>query len=96
MDVEKAKEKSQIKQLLLTVLFGPLGLFYSNKIIAIFLSILIIPSILAFGLGLFLGWPFSMLVGVICVRQHNLKTQPYLAFQKRKAQYEQGRINGNV
>ncbi len=96
MDVEKAKEKSQLKQLVLTTLFGPLGLFYSNKIIAVFLSIFIIPSILAFGFGLFFGWPFSMLVGVICVKQHNIKAQPFLAFQKRKAQYEQGRINGNV
>ena len=96
LDVEKAKEKSQLKQLVLTTLFGPLGLFYSNKIIAVFLSIFIIPSILAFGFGLFFGWPFSMLVGVICVKQHNIKAQPFLAFQKRKAQYEQGRINGNV
>ena len=96
VDVEKAKEKSQLKQLMFTTLFGPLGLFYSNNIIAVFLSIFIIPSILAFGFGLFFGWPFSMLVGVICVRQHNIKVQPFLEFQKRKAQYEQGRINGNA
>ena len=96
MDAEKAKEKSQLKQLVLTTLLGPLGLFYSNKIVAVLLSIFIIPSILAFGFDLFFGWPFSMLVGVICVKQHNIKVQPFLAFQKRKAQYEQGRINGNV
>ncbi|XLP07749.1 hypothetical protein ACI7YQ_02515 [Alteromonas marina] len=69
MDVEKAKEKSQLKQLVLTTLFGPLGLFYSNKVIAVLLSMFFIPSTLAFGFGILVGWPFSMLVGVICVKQ---------------------------
>ena len=96
LDVEKAKEKSQLKQLVLTTLFGPLGLFYSNKVIAVLLSMFFIPSTLAFGFGILVGWPFSMLVGVICVKQYNIKVQPYLTLQKRKALYKQGRINGSV
>jgi hypothetical protein len=65
-----AHSKSQFVGLLLTFIFGPLGLIYSNLAAAVLLTVLSIPL---FPFGLVLIWPISMVVGVFTVRFHNLR-----------------------
>lgn len=96
MNIEKASLKSQPVQLLLTVLLGPFGLFYSNWVVAVVLSALFIPSIGAFLLGFFVGWPVAIITGFFCVKNHNKKVQPYIDLKVRKIACEKGINNGNV
>ena len=58
-------------QVVLIVFLGPIGLFYSNKLFAIIFSIIFLPLILAFGVGIIFGWPASLVVGVLSVKDHN-------------------------
>jgi hypothetical protein len=67
-----APVKSVSLALLLTVLFGPLGLFYANATLAILLIILAIPAMaLTGGLAFFLIWAGSIIAAVISVNEHN-------------------------
>lgn len=65
-----AHSKSQIVGLLLTLVFGPVGLIYSNWAAAVLLTVLAVPL---FPLGLLLIWPISMVVGLFTVRFHNAR-----------------------
>jgi hypothetical protein len=64
--------KSQWVQLALTVVFGPLGLFYSSALWAILLSLAAL--VFAYdtgGYGALLVWPVAIVTGVLCVRSYN-------------------------
>ncbi len=69
---QQYKEKKSVGlQLLLTLFFGPFGLFYANTNTAVVLSIICVITMPAFGLGFFLCWPASQFLGVMFVQQHN-------------------------
>ena len=66
--------KSVGASLVLTFLFGPLGMFYSTVIGAIIMLILyIIVGIVTVGIGLIILHPISMIWGAIAVSNHNKK-----------------------
>lgn len=67
-------KKSYIVQFLLTLFFGPLGLFYSSTAAALgFLitSLVFVP--LSMGLAVLLIWPICIVVGFALVAKHNGK-----------------------
>lgn len=67
-------KKSHIAQFILTLLFGPLGLFYSSTAAAIALVIAaIVFGYVTFGFALLVIWPVSILVGFATVARHNGK-----------------------
>ena len=60
--------------ILLTVFFGPLGMFYSTIAGAIIMGILsLIVAVLTAGLGLVITWPISILWGALAATAHNKK-----------------------
>ena len=60
--------KSQLKGFLLTMLFGPIGLFYSNVPLAlVFLVLAVIVGAVSLGSAM-LSWPLSIVVGVFTVK----------------------------
>lgn len=63
-------EKSRLTSFFLTLLFGPLGLFYSSMAGAIALSILAVASYATI-IGPILCWMFAMGIGDHCVVKHN-------------------------
>ncbi|MEM7367057.1 MAG: hypothetical protein AAF587_00580 [Bacteroidota bacterium] len=66
------KEKSIGISLLLTFLFGPLGMLYSTVIGAVVMFVITIPvAIFTAGLGLILTWPTCMIWGAIAVNNQN-------------------------
>lgn len=66
------QQKSMGVALLLTFIFGPLGLFYASVTGGVILTILtIIIGILTLGLGLFLGWMASIIWAAVAVNKHN-------------------------
>ena len=86
------KYKSYLKQFFLNLFFGPLGLFYSSKLLGIVFSITIIPTIGAFGFGLIIGWPISILVGIMSVADYNRNILSYSLRRERiKSKYASGK-----
>ena len=67
-------EKSQLTGFILTVLFGPLGLFYSS-VPAAFGGIFFLFAfgIITFGIGAFLIWPIFILMSFYTVNRYNKK-----------------------
>ena len=66
--------KSVGASLVLTFLFGPLGMFYSTIIGAIIMIILyIVVGIITVGIGLIVLHPISMIWGAISVSNYNKK-----------------------
>ena len=66
--------KSVGASLLLTILFGPLGMFYSTVIGAVIMLVLyIVIGILTLGLGLIVLHPIAMIWGAIAVSTQNKK-----------------------
>ena len=60
--------KSQLKGFLLTLLFGPIGLFYSSVPLAlVFLVLAVIVGVNSFGSAM-LFWPISIVVGVFTAK----------------------------
>ena len=60
--------KSQLKGFLLTLLFGPIGLFYSNVPLAlVFLVLAVIVGAVSLGSAM-LFWSLSIVVGVFTVK----------------------------
>ncbi len=68
---DEADTKSYLMQFILNVFFGPIGLFYSSKLYGIVFSITILPTIMAFGFGIIIGWPVSIIVGFASVSDYN-------------------------
>ena len=83
-------KKSQFIQFLLTLLFGPVGLFYSSMAAGFgFLIAAISFGIFFFGLGA-IFWPISIIVGFFTVSRYNgiiekedIKHQELLKSSKR-------------
>lgn len=66
--------KSMGISILLTVLFGPIGMFYSTIVGAIVM--IIISAIVGFvtlGLGLLVTWPICVIWGALAVKSYNKK-----------------------
>lgn len=60
--------------IILTVLFGPLGMFYSTVIGAIVMIVLsVIVGILTFGFGFLFTWPVCIIWGATAASAHNKK-----------------------
>ena len=69
--------KSQLKGFLLTLLFGPIGLFYSNVPLAlVFLVLAVIVGAVSLGSAM-LFWPLSIVVGVFTVKLISKAEWPY-------------------
>ena len=66
--------KSVIASLVLTFLFGPLGMFYSTIIGAVIMIVLyIVVGIFTLGFGLIILHPIAMIWGACAVSNHNKK-----------------------
>ena len=66
--------KSAGISLLLTFLFGPLGMLYANILHGIIMIVLaFIIGFVTFGLGSLITWPISMIWGYIDVKSYNKK-----------------------
>jgi hypothetical protein len=60
--------------IILTVLFGPLGMFYSTIIGAIIMMIIsLIMALVTAGLGLIFTWPVCIIWGALAAKAHNKK-----------------------
>jgi len=69
-----ASKKSMGVALILTILFGPLGLLYASVpggIILIILTLVI--ALITFGIGALVGWLASIIWAAIAVSSHNRK-----------------------
>ncbi|MFK7993554.1 MAG: hypothetical protein AB8B87_05420 [Granulosicoccus sp.] len=66
------KKKSQLIQLLLSVLFGPLGLFYSSLAGGVLFTLVAAGlSVGFFGVGWFLVYPIVLFTGFFTVSRRN-------------------------
>ena len=60
--------------IILTIVFGPLGMFYSTIIGAIvMLVVTLIAVVITFGLGLLITWPVCIIWGALAANAHNKK-----------------------
>jgi hypothetical protein len=72
MPIIVAPQKSVGLSLVLTFLFGPLGMFYSTVGGALaMLVISFIVAIITFGIGLMITWPVCMIWGAVAASQYN-------------------------
>lgn len=69
------KERKSIGlSLLLTILFGPLGLLYTTVSGAIIMFVVsLIVFIITFGFGVFFTWPICIIWGVLAAKNYNSK-----------------------
>ena len=72
MDYIQAHSKSQVIGFILTLLFGSLGLFYSNVIMALILTVIAFTT-LATVIVPVICWILSIIIGVSSVSSHNKK-----------------------
>ena len=80
--------KSQLKGFLLTLLFGPIGLFYSNVPLAfVFLVLTIIVGVTNLGAAV-LFWPLSIIMSVLTVKKRNSKGRVKPKEVKKKEESE--------
>jgi len=69
-----APTKSAGVAILLTVLFGPLGMFYSTIPGAfVMLVVTLVLGLVTFGLGLLLTWPICIIWGAMAASSYNKK-----------------------
>lgn len=74
------KDKSVGAALVLTFLFGPLGIFYVSILWAVvFIVLAIVVAVLTLGLGLLLVWPASMILAAITASNQHSRYQAWLA-----------------
>lgn len=66
--------KSQILGFILTLLLGPLGLFYSSWVAALILSVIAISSAVSI-IGPVLCWLLAILISFFAVSKHNDKVK---------------------
>jgi len=72
MVVVTTATKSMGVSIILTLLFGPLGMFYSTVLGAIIMSVIsLIVGLLTFGLGLLLTWPICIVWGALATSTYN-------------------------
>lgn len=60
--------KSTGTAVVLTILFGPLGLFYASIVGGLILTAI---TVVTLGLGIFLTWPLSIIWAIVAVNNHN-------------------------
>jgi len=66
--------KSAGVAILLTVLFGPLGMFYSTIAGAIVMIVIsVVVALFTLGFGLILTWPICIVWAAMAARSHNKK-----------------------
>jgi len=66
--------KSMGISIILTILFGPLGMFYSTiggAIVMIFVSLIV--ALFTLGVGLLITWPICIIWGAVSVNSYNQK-----------------------
>jgi len=69
-------KKSYFASFLLTLFFGPLGLFYSSTAAALaFVLIDIAVGLITYSIGLIFLWPVHILVGIATVGSYNSKIE---------------------
>lgn len=68
----KAHSKSQFVGFILTLLFGPLGLFYSGWVSAIILTVVAIASVSTL-IGPIICWVLAIIISFFAVRNFNKK-----------------------
>jgi hypothetical protein len=69
-----ASTKSVGISVLLTILLGPLGMFYSTIIGAIVMMVIsVIVGFVTLGFGLFLTWPICVIWGAVAASSYNKK-----------------------
>ena len=77
------KDKSVGAALVLTFLFGPLGLLYSSVLGGILLLVLsFLVAVLTFGLGLVVIWPVAMIWAAIAASNQHSRYQAWLMQQR--------------
>ncbi len=65
-------EKSMGVTILLTILFGPLGMFYSTITGAIVMMIVsVLVAIVTFGFGLIITWPVCIIWAALATKNYN-------------------------
>lgn len=81
------KDKSVAAALVLTFLFGPLGLFYSSVIGGfIMLALYVIVGIATAGLGLLVLWPITMVWGAVAASNSHTQHAAWIAKHTGSAQ----------
>lgn len=66
--------KSMGVTLILTILFGPLGLLYASVAGGLILIVFgVVVGLFTLGIGAVLAWVLSIIWGMIAVRNHNAK-----------------------
>jgi hypothetical protein len=66
--------KSMGVSIILTILFGPLGMFYSTILGGIVMSIIsLVVGVLTFGMGLIITWPICVIWAAIATNAYNKK-----------------------
>jgi len=66
--------KSMGVSIILTILFGPLGMFYSTILGGIVMSIIsLVVGVLTFGMGLIITWPICVIWAAIATNSYNIK-----------------------
>ena len=74
------KDKSVGAALVLTFLFGPLGLLYVSILGGIiFLILSLVAAIFTLGLSLLISWPISMIWAAIAASNQHSRYQAWLA-----------------
>jgi putative Ca2+/H+ antiporter (TMEM165/GDT1 family) len=74
MSKQKLPTKSLLVAILLALVLGPIGLFYSSVIGAlIMLVVTAIIGFITFGLGLFISWTICIIWAIIATNSHNKK-----------------------
>lgn len=70
--------------LLLTFIFGPLGMFYTTTIGAIIMLILSTTiGIFTFGIGLIISWPIQLIWTAISINLYNKRVVERIIYYKR-------------
>lgn len=70
----KAHSKGQFLGFILTLLFGPLGLFYSNWVAALILCAIAVMTAVTI-VGPALCWSLSIVISFFAVSKHNKKVR---------------------
>lgn len=71
-------KKSMGVSILLTILFGPLGMFYSTVSGAIIMLIIsVIIAIFTAGIGILITWPVCIIWGAMSTSSYNQKLTQY-------------------
>ena len=72
-------KKSRITSLALTILLGPIGLFYSSAVAGFIMLIISIGAAAAsFGASLLITWPLCVAIGDHCTHKHNKGREEFL------------------